>query len=50
MLLGVPIVILLFAFLVGYFYWRSLRGLVLETHRFAALLTKLEEITDDEAF
>jgi len=33
MLLGLPIVILLFAFLVGYFYWRSLRGLVLETHR-----------------
>jgi sodium-dependent dicarboxylate transporter 2/3/5 len=33
MLLGVPIVILLFTFLVGYFYWRSLRGLELEAHR-----------------
>jgi sodium-dependent dicarboxylate transporter 2/3/5 len=33
MLLGVPIVILLFAFLVGYFYFRSLRGLQLDTSR-----------------
>jgi solute carrier family 13 (sodium-dependent dicarboxylate transporter), member 2/3/5 len=33
MLIGVPIVILLFAFLVAYFYWRSLRGLELEAHR-----------------
>ena len=33
MLLGVPIVLLLFAFLVGYFYWRSLRGLELDAHR-----------------
>ena len=33
MLLGLPIVILLFAFLIGYFYFRSLRGLQLETSR-----------------
>jgi solute carrier family 13 (sodium-dependent dicarboxylate transporter), member 2/3/5 len=33
MLLGVPIVVALFAFLVAYFYFRSLRGLVLNTAR-----------------
>jgi sodium-dependent dicarboxylate transporter 2/3/5 len=33
MLLGVPIVVLLFAFLIAYFYFRSLRGLVLNTTR-----------------
>ncbi len=33
MLLGIPIVVLLFAFLVTYFYFRSLRGLQLDTSR-----------------
>jgi sodium-dependent dicarboxylate transporter 2/3/5 len=33
MLLGVPLVVALFAFLVGYFYFRSLRGIVLNTSR-----------------
>jgi sodium-dependent dicarboxylate transporter 2/3/5 len=33
MLLGIPIVVLLFAFLVGYFYLRSLVGVTLETSR-----------------
>ena len=33
MLLGLPIVALLFAFLVGYFYFRSLRGVTLDTSR-----------------
>jgi hypothetical protein len=33
MLFGVPIVVLLFAFLVTYFYFRTLRGLVLDTGR-----------------
>jgi sodium-dependent dicarboxylate transporter 2/3/5 len=33
MLLGVPIVVLLFGFLVGYFYFQSLRGLTLDTNR-----------------
>jgi solute carrier family 13 (sodium-dependent dicarboxylate transporter), member 2/3/5 len=33
MLFGVPIVVLLFAFLVGYFYFQSLRGLTLDTNR-----------------
>ena len=33
MLLGVPIVMVLFAFLAGYFYFRSLRGLTLESGR-----------------
>ena len=31
MMLGVPIVVLLFAFLVAYFYFRSLRGVTLDT-------------------
>ncbi len=33
MLIGLPIVVILFAFLVGYFYWRSLRHLTLEAAR-----------------
>jgi sodium-dependent dicarboxylate transporter 2/3/5 len=33
MLIGVPIVVLLFAFLAGYFYFRSLRGLTLDAGR-----------------
>jgi len=33
MLLGLPIVVLLFAFLVGYFYFRTLRRLTLDTGR-----------------
>ena len=33
MMLGVPIVVLLFAFLAGYFYVRSLRGLTLDATR-----------------
>lgn len=33
MLLGVPVMVLLFAFLVGYFYFRGLRGLTLDTSR-----------------
>ena len=33
MLIGVPIVLLLFAFLIGYFYLRSLRGLQLDPRR-----------------
>ena len=33
MLLGLPIVVLLFAFLVGYFYLQSLRGVTLDTSR-----------------
>jgi sodium-dependent dicarboxylate transporter 2/3/5 len=33
MLLGIPIVVLLFTFLVGYFYFRSLRGLTFESAR-----------------
>jgi sodium-dependent dicarboxylate transporter 2/3/5 len=33
MMLGVPIVVLLFAFLAGYFYIRSLRGLTLDAGR-----------------
>lgn len=33
MLLGVPIVLLLFGFLVGYFYWRTLRHLTLDAAR-----------------
>ena len=33
MLLGVPLVVMLFAFLVGYFYFGSLRGLQLNTSR-----------------
>ena len=31
MILGVPIVLVLFGFLVGYFYFRSLRGLKFDT-------------------
>ena len=33
MLIGLPIVVILFAFLVGYSYWRSLRHLTLEAAR-----------------
>ncbi len=33
MLFGIPIVVVLFGFLVGYFYWRSLRHLTLEPAR-----------------
>ena len=33
MLLGVPLVLVLFGFLVGYFYWRSLRHLTLDAAR-----------------
>ena len=33
MLLGIPVVVLLFGFLVAYFYFRTLRGLTLDTGR-----------------
>ena len=44
MLLGVPIVILLFAFLVAYFYFRSLRGLTLDTSRTSHVQEELRRL------
>lgn len=44
MLLGVPIVILLFGFLVGYFYFRSLRGLSLGPHRADRIKAELQRL------
>jgi sodium-dependent dicarboxylate transporter 2/3/5 len=44
MLLGLPIVILLFGFLVGYFYFRSLRGLSLGPHRADRIKAELQRL------
>ncbi len=44
MLLGVPIVLLLFGFLVGYFYFRSLRGLTLGPHRADRIQAELKRL------
>jgi solute carrier family 13 (sodium-dependent dicarboxylate transporter), member 2/3/5 len=44
MLIGVPIVALLFAFLVGYFYFGSLRGLTLETGRSSRIEDELRRL------
>jgi sodium-dependent dicarboxylate transporter 2/3/5 len=44
MLLGIPIVILLFAFLVAYFYFRSLRGLTLDTSRTSHVQEELRRL------
>ena len=44
MLLGVPVVLLLFAFLTAYFYWRSLRGLKLGEHNAEAIRAELRRL------
>lgn len=44
MLLGVPIVLLLFGFLVGYFYFRSLRGLKLDVGRADVIQQELRRL------
>jgi sodium-dependent dicarboxylate transporter 2/3/5 len=44
MLLGVPIVLLLFGFLVGYFYFRSLRGLKLDMTQTAHIQDELRRL------
>ncbi|MBA2302417.1 MAG: DASS family sodium-coupled anion symporter [Acidobacteria bacterium] len=44
MLLGVPIVILLFTFLVVYFYFRSLRGLEFDTSKSAKIGEELQRL------
>jgi sodium-dependent dicarboxylate transporter 2/3/5 len=44
MLLGIPIVVLLFAFLVGYFYLRCLRGLTLGPHRADRIQAELRRL------
>ena len=44
MLLGVPIVVLLFGFLVAYFYFRSLRGLTLDTSRTSHVQDELRRL------
>jgi sodium-dependent dicarboxylate transporter 2/3/5 len=44
MLLGVPVVVLLFAFLVGYFYFRSLRGLELDGGRAGRIQEELRKL------
>jgi sodium-dependent dicarboxylate transporter 2/3/5 len=44
MLLGIPIVVLLFAFLVTYFYFRSLRGLQLDTSRASHVQEELRRL------
>ena len=44
MLLGVPIVVLLFGFLVAYFYFRSLRGLTLDTSRTSHIEEELRRL------
>ena len=44
MLLGVPIVLLLFACLVAYFYYRSLRGVVLDTSRTSHVQEELRRL------
>ena len=51
MALGVPVVVLLFAFLVAYFYFRSLRGLTLEAGRSDMIrdeLTRLGPMTSGQ--
>ena len=44
MMLGVPIVLLLFGFLVGYFYWRSLRGLEVDPRRTEIIRDELRRL------
>ena len=44
MLLGVPIVVLLFGFLIAYFYFRSLRGLTLDMSRTSGIQEELRRL------
>jgi sodium-dependent dicarboxylate transporter 2/3/5 len=44
MLFGLPIVVLLFGFLVGYFYFRSLRGVDLDTSRAGIIAEELRRL------
>ena len=44
MLLGVPIVVVLFGFLVTYFYFRSLRGLTLDMSRTSGIQEELQRL------
>ena len=44
MLLGVPIVVLLFGFLIAYFYFRSLRGLTLDMSRTSRIRDELQRL------
>ena len=44
MTIGVPVVVLLFGFLVGYFYWRTLRHLQLNAGRGEAIRGELERL------
>lgn len=44
MILGLPIVLLLFGFLVGYFYLRFLRGLTLDTSRTGVIQDELRRL------
>lgn len=44
MLLGLPVVVLLFGFLVLYFYFRSLRGLTLDTSRAGVIQAELRRL------
>jgi sodium-dependent dicarboxylate transporter 2/3/5 len=44
MLFGVPLVVLLFGFLVGYFYFRSLRGLTVDASRAGLIQAELRRL------
>ena len=49
MMLGVPIVVLLFGFLVAYFYFRSLRGLTLDMSRTSRIRDELRPARSDDS-